>query len=307
MNGKAERHIDGEPLEQPEPLERNGQPDVDGTDRRRGQRPRRRLSAPTRVIGEEQRPAPKLLVEELSASFGRRCVLKSLDLTVDEQRVTAVIGPSGCGKSTFIRCLNRMHELDPGGRVEGRVFLDDQDIYARDVDPALLRRRIGMIFAQPNPFPSMSVRDNVLAGLRLTGRLERREADGVVERALREAGLWDEVADKLRSRAVDLPIGQQQRLCIARALAVGPEVLLMDEPCSVLDPAATARVEDLIESLSGRYTIVIVTHNMQQAARVSDRTAFLLDGELVESASTEMLFTAPHDPRTEDYITGKFG
>ena len=250
---------------------------------------------------------PKYTVRELRASFGSHQVLHGIDMDIPEREVTAVIGPSGCGKSTFIRCLNRMHELVPDASVTGRVLLDGDDIYSKHVDPVLLRRKVGMVFQKPNPFPSMSVKGNVLAGLRLTGRLKREEADAIVERALRGAALWDEVKDRLDDPGGGLSGGQQQRLCIARALAVDPEVLLMDEPCSALDPVATARVEDLIHTLKETYTIAIVTHNMQQAARVSEHTAFFLTGELVEFARTERLFTSPGDSRTEDYITGKFG
>jgi len=217
----------------------------------------------------------------------------------------AAIGPSGCGKSTFLRCLNRMHELIPGARAEGQLLLDGQDLLSREVDPVLLRRRVGMVFQRPNPFPTMSVRDNVAAGLRLNGI--RGSHDEMVERTLRQAALWDEVKDRLQESAVGLSGGQQQRLCIARALAVEPEVLLMDEPASALDPIATAKIEDLIHELRERYTIVIVTHNMQQAARVSDQTAFFYMGQLIEVGPTEKMFTNPEEQRTEDYVTGKFG
>ena len=249
----------------------------------------------------------KFLVRQLSAWFGSKRVLQSLDLDINAQQVTAIIGPSGCGKSTFIRCLNRMHELVPSASIQGEVHLDGENIYDEEVDPVLLRRKVGMVFQKPNPFPSMSIRDNILAGLRLTGSLWPDQAVETCEKALRGSALWDEVKDRLGDPGVGLSGGQQQRLCIARALAVEPEVLLMDEPCSALDPIATAHIEDLIHTLKKRYTIVIVTHNMQQAARVSDRTAFFLSGELVEFAPTTQLFTAPSDRRTEDYITGKFG
>jgi len=255
-------------------------------------------------------PAPaaaKVVVTGLQAWFGEHRVLAGIDLEIAAREVTAIIGPSGCGKSTFIRCLNRMHELVPGARAAGRVELDGVDVYAPDVDPVLLRRRVGMVFQKPNPFPSMSIRDNVLAGLRLTGRLERARADEVVEKALRQAALWDEVKDKLGQPGTSLSGGQQQRLCIARTLAVDPEVVLMDEPCSALDPIATARIEDLLHDLRRDYTIVIVTHNMQQASRVSSKTGFFLQGELVELGPTDRIFTSPRDRRTEDYITGKFG
>ena len=264
-----------------------------------------RMSAPTRE--PDRRAEPKLVVQGLRAWFGSNEVLKGIDLPIAGRDITAIIGPSGCGKSTFIRCLNRMHELVPGARAEGTVRLDDTDVYAADVDPVLLRRRVGMVFQKPNPFPAMTIRDNVLAGLRLTGRLDRGRAAEVVERALRQAALWDEVKDKLDAPGTSLSGGQQQRLCIARTLAVDPEVVLMDEPCSALDPIATARIEDLLHDLRRDYTIVIVTHNMQQASRVSNKTGFFLQGELVEFGPTERMFTSPGDRRTEDYITGKFG
>ena len=250
---------------------------------------------------------PKLRCKELKAWFGQKQVLNGISLDIQEREVTAVIGPSGCGKSTFIRCLNRMHELIPIARMSGKVELDGTDIYGPEVDPVMLRRGVGMVFQKPNPFPTMSIRENVLSGLRLTGALTSAEADAIVERALRQAALWEEVRDNLDARGVSLSGGQQQRLCIARALAVEPDVLLMDEPCSALDPIATARIEDLLHDLRQRYTIVIVTHNMQQAARVSQRTGFFLHGELVEYTDTNSLFTSPQDRRTEDYITGKFG
>jgi phosphate transport system ATP-binding protein len=246
-------------------------------------------------------------VRGLRAWFGGNRVLHGIELDVPEHGVTAVIGPSGCGKSTFIRCLNRMHELVAGARSDGQVLLDGEDVYAPAIDPVLLRRRVGMVFQKPNPFPTMSIRDNVTSGLKLTGRLQPNKASEIVEKALSQAALWDEVKDRLDEPGGGLSGGQQQRLCIARALAVAPEVLLMDEPCSALDPVATARVEDLIHSLRDDYTIVIVTHNMQQAARVSQRTAFFLMGELVEHSETDRIFTSPQDSRTEDYVTGKFG
>ena len=249
----------------------------------------------------------KISVDDLTAGFGALDVLRGISLSFRPRQVTAIIGPSGCGKSTFIRCLNRMHELVPGAHVKGRVVLDGEDIYGAAVDPVLLRRRVGMVFQKPSPFPTMSIAENVSAGLKLTGVSPKGGLDAVVEDALKQAALWDEVKDRLRAPGTSLSGGQQQRLCIARALAVQPDVILMDEPCSSLDPIATARVEDLIHVLSERYTIVIVTHNMQQAARVSDRTAFFLGGEVVEEADTSRLFTHPSDRRTEDYITGKFG
>ena len=249
----------------------------------------------------------KISVRDLHAWFGKKEVLKGITMDIFAHKVTAVIGPSGCGKSTFIRCLNRMHELIAIARSQGMVELEGENVYAPSVDPVLLRRRVGMVFQKPNPFPSMSIRDNVLSGLRLTGRLDRRRATEIVERALGAAALWDEVKDDLEKPGVSLSGGQQQRLCIARALAVDPEVILMDEPCSALDPIATARIEDLIHALRQDYTIVIVTHNLQQATRVSQRTAFFLSGDLIEYGETDSLFTSPQDRRTEDYITGKFG
>ena len=251
-------------------------------------------------------PGVKMQADALRAWFGPSEAVKGVSLPLHERRVTALIGPSGCGKSTFVRCLNRMHEVVPGAKVEGRVLLDGTDVYARGVDPVRLRRRVGMVFQKPNPFPTMSVRENVLAGLRLNG-VKVTRPDEVVERALRQAALFDEVKDALDRNGTSLSGGQQQRLCIARALALEPEVLLMDEPCSALDPIATARIEELIHELGERLTIVIVTHNMQQAARVSHHTAFLYLGELVEFAPTEQLFTRPASPRTEEYITGRFG
>jgi phosphate transport system ATP-binding protein len=224
---------------------------------------------------------------------------------VPARSVMAAIGPSGCGKSTFLRCLNRMHELIPGARAEGTLLIDGKDLLGSDVDPVSLRRRVGMVFQRPNPFPTMSIRDNVSAGLRLN-RIGGNHEE-IVERTLRQSALWDEVKDRLGASALSLSGGQQQRLCIARALAVEPEVVLMDEPASALDPIATAKIEDLIHELKERYTIVIVTHNMQQAARVSDQTAFFYMGELVEVGPTEKIFTNPDQQRTEDYVTGKFG
>jgi phosphate transport system ATP-binding protein len=248
----------------------------------------------------------KMRAEDLKVWFGKSQALKGITLPVAAEKVTAIIGPSGCGKSTFIRCLNRMHELVPGARVDGKVLLDGADIYARGVDPVRVRRRVGMVFQKPNPFPTMSIRDNVLAGPRLNG-MSIADADELVERSLRSVAMWDEVKDVLGRSGTSLSGGQQQRLCIARALALEPEVMLMDEPCSALDPIATAKVEELIHELGERYTIVIVTHNMQQAARVSDYTAFFYLGELIEFADTDALFTKPADSRTEDYITGRFG
>jgi len=249
---------------------------------------------------------PKMRTEELRAYFGQAEVLKGISLPIAEKQVTAVIGPSGCGKSTFVRCLNRMHEVVPGARAVGRVLLDKQDIYQGDVDAVRVRRRVGMVFQKPNPFPTMSIRDNVLAGLRLNGE-RPDDPDAVVEKMLQRVALWDEVKDILGRAGTGLSGGQQQRLCIARSLALEPEVLLMDEPCSALDPIATARVEELIHDLRKTYTIVIVTHNMQQAARVANFTAFFYLGKLIEHDRTDVIFTRPKEQRTEDYITGRFG
>ena len=251
--------------------------------------------------------ADGILVKQLNAWFGALHVLRDIDLTIAPGAVTAIIGPSGCGKSTFIRCLNRMHEVVPGARAQGQVLLNGEDLYGPRVDPVQVRRRIGMVFQKPNPFPTMSVFDNVAAGLRLDGVRNHALLDEAVEHALHQAALWGEVKDVLGKSGASLSGGQQQRLCIARALAVRPEVLLMDEPCSALDPIATAKIEELIVQLKKALTIVIVTHNMQQAARVSEATAFFLLGELVEFDKTTRIFTNPSDRRTEDYITGRFG
>jgi phosphate transport system ATP-binding protein len=255
----------------------------------------------------------RIEVERLSAYFGAHQAVADVSLTIEPKQVTALIGPSGCGKSTFIRCVNRLHEVIPGARMTGRVLLDEEDIYADSVDPTSVRRTIGMVFQRPNPFPTMSIRDNVTAGLRMNGVRKRGDTDGVLERSLRGAGLWDEVKDRLNKSGASLSGGQQQRLCIARAIAVEPEVLLMDEPCSALDPISTLIIEDLITELKDRYTVVIVTHNMQQAARVSDVTAFFnlagagQPGRLVEVGPTSKIFTRPDDERTEAYVTGRFG
>jgi phosphate transport system ATP-binding protein len=253
-----------------------------------------------------QRQAHAVHLEQLRAFYGSSEQVKGVDLEFCANQVTAIIGPSGCGKSTMVRCINRMHEEIPGAHAEGRVLIDDLDIYGPSVDIVSVRRAIGMIFQKPNPFPTMSIFDNVAAGLRLGGG-GRGNLHEKVEAALRGAGLWEEVKDRLGEPGVGLSGGQQQRLCIARSLAVEPEVLLMDEPCSALDPIATLKIEDLIEDLKSRVTIVIVTHNMQQAARVADRTAFMLAGELVEVGPTPTIFTNPADSRTEEYVTGKFG
>ena len=271
--------------------------------------PERSQASPERETADselEPRPGPTVTLEQLRAFYGDSEQLKGIDLEFGANEVTAIIGPSGCGKSTLVRCINRMHEEIPGARAEGRVLLDAFDVYDPAVDVVAVRRAIGMVFQKPNPFPTMSVFDNAAAGLRLTaGR--RGDVRAQVEQALRGAGLWDEVSERLHEPGVGLSGGQQQRLCIARSLAVDPEVILMDEPCSALDPIATLRIEQLIEQLKARVTIVIVTHNMQQAARVADRTAFMLDGQLVEVGPTEEIFTNPSDPRTEEYVTGKFG
>jgi phosphate transport system ATP-binding protein len=250
--------------------------------------------------------APSVHLRGLRAFYGEQERLKGIDLDFDANRVTAIIGPSGCGKSTMIRCINRLHEEIPGARSEGRVLLDEVNLYGPGVDVIAVRRAVGMVFQRPNPFPTMSIFDNVAAGPRLTGT-SRGELHGTVQRALKGAGLWHEVSERLSEPATGLSGGQQQRLCIARSLAVDPAVLLMDEPCSALDPTATLRIEELIEELKSRVTIVIVTHNLQQAGRVADRTAFMLDGRLVEVGPTLEIFTTPKDPRTEEYVTGKFG
>jgi phosphate transport system ATP-binding protein len=252
-------------------------------------------------------------ISGLSAWFGSHKAIEDISLAIEPKQVTAFIGPSGCGKSTLLRTINRMHEVVPGARLEGKVSLDDEDIYDASVDPTAVRRSIGMVFQRPNPFPTMSVRDNVSAGLRLNGTRRKSEIDDVVERSLRLAGLWEEVSKRLNKPGASLSGGQQQRLCIARAIAVEPDVLLMDEPCSALDPISTLTIEDLMGELKERYTIVIVTHNMQQAARVSDATAFFNiagagePGRLIEMGLTSKIFTNPDDERTEAYITGRFG
>ncbi len=252
------------------------------------------------------RPGMSVKLEKLRAFYGAAEQVKGIDLEFNANEVTAIIGPSGCGKSTMVRCINRMHEEIPGAHAEGRVLLDGHDVYDASVDVVSVRRAIGMVFQKPNPFPTMSVFDNVAAGLRLSSR-GRGDLHVKVEAALRSAGLWEEVSDRLTEPGAGLSGGQQQRLCIARSLAVEPEVILMDEPCSALDPIATLKIEELIDQLKRRVTFVIVTHNMQQAARVADRTAFMLGGELVEVGPTQEIFTNPTDPRTEEYVTGKFG
>jgi phosphate transport system ATP-binding protein len=251
--------------------------------------------------------ADKMKSIGLNAWFGAKQALKDVNLQVKVNAVTAIIGPSGCGKSTLIRCFNRMHELVPGARMSGKVLLDGEDIYTSGVDPVLIRRRVGMVFQKPNPFPTMSIYDNVAAGLKLTGIRRGESLDETVQSSLEQATLWDEVRDDLKRPGTSISGGQQQRLCIARAIALQPEVILMDEPCSALDPIATAKIEELIVSLKSSYTVVIVTHNMQQAARVSDFTAFMYLGELVEYGDTTSVFENPKSELTEKYITGKFG
>jgi phosphate transport system ATP-binding protein len=249
----------------------------------------------------------KIAVENLNAWFGKTQALHDVNIKIPEKSITAIIGPSGCGKSTFIRCINRMHEEIQGAYSSGKIILDGEDVYANSIDPVLIRRRMGMVFQKPNPFPTMSIKENVVAGIILTRRLSRHEIDEKAEIYLKRTALWDEVKDKLNKPGMSLSGGQQQRLCIARALAVEPEVLLADEPASALDPISTAKIEDLFTELKERYTIVVVTHNMQQAARISDRTVFFLSGKLIEYGPTNNIFTNPSDKRTEDYITGRFG
>jgi len=249
----------------------------------------------------------KLSIKNLNIHFGATHAVKDASMEMVDRSVTAIIGPSGCGKSTVLRSINRMHDLTPTARVSGSIELDGVDIYGSSVDPVSIRRRVGMVFQKPNPFPAMSINDNVIAGYRLNGVLDKGAAEEIVESALKRVALWDEVKDRLKKSAMELSGGQQQRLCIARTIAVRPEVILMDEPCSALDPLATLKIEELIEELKENYTIVIVTHNMQQAARVSDRTAFFYLGELVEMGATRQIFTNPEKKQTEDYITGRFG
>jgi phosphate transport system ATP-binding protein len=257
--------------------------------------------------------AKRIETDKLSCFYGSFRAVEGVTLTIEPKSVTALIGPSGCGKSTYLRSLNRLHEVIPGARVEGKVLLDDEDVYGNGVDPVAVRRLIGMVFQKPNPFPTMSIYDNVVAGLRLSGTRKKADLDAAVEKSLRGANLWNEVKDRLGKPGMGLSGGQQQRLCIARAIAVEPQVLLMDEPCSALDPISTLAIEDLMVEIKDSYTIVIVTHNMQQAARVSDTTAFFnVDvagepGRLVEVGPTSRIFTNPTEKRTEDYITGRFG
>jgi phosphate transport system ATP-binding protein len=248
----------------------------------------------------------KLKASDLNVFYGSFQAIKNASLKMAANTVTALIGPSGCGKSTFLRALNRMHDLTPGARVEGSVTLDGQDIYAPDADPVVIRHRIGMVFQRPNPFPK-TIFENVAYGPRIHGERNKATLDAIVEKSLRQAALWDEVKDRLNRSALDLSGGQQQRMCIARVLAVEPEVILMDEPASALDPIATSKIEDLIGQLKQEYTVVIVTHSMQQAARISEFTAFFHLGEIVEVGTTTNIFTRPREKRTEDYITGRFG
>jgi phosphate transport system ATP-binding protein len=257
--------------------------------------------------------AKRIDVKDLDIYYGDFKAVEGVTMTVEPRSVTSFIGPSGCGKSTVLRTLNRMHEVIPGGRVEGSVMLDDQDLYASSMDPVAVRRTVGMVFQRPNPFPTMSIRDNVAAGLKLNGMRGKKQLDEVVERSLKGANLWNEVKDRLDKPGAGLSGGQQQRLCIARAIAVNPQVLLMDEPCSALDPISTLAIEDLVSELKADYTIVIVTHNMQQASRVSDRTAFFnlaatgKPGRLIEIDTTQRIFSNPTEQATEDYISGRFG
>jgi phosphate transport system ATP-binding protein len=256
---------------------------------------------------------PAMLIEGLSAYYRAFKALADIHMSIQQNKITALIGPSGCGKSTFIRCLNRMHEVTPGGRTEGKLLLYGEDICGKDVDPVQVRRKVGMVFQKPNPFPTMSIYDNVIAGLKLGGRRRKSELDETVERTLRRAALWDEVKDKLKESGMALSGGQQQRLCIARTLAVEPEVILMDEPASALDPVSTQKIEDAMEELKKRYTVVVVTHNMQQAARISDYTGFFYTenmgdpGRLWEFGETSKMFSSPDRKETEDYVTGRFG
>jgi phosphate transport system ATP-binding protein len=267
-----------------------------------------RTAAPLKPsLGATNVQRERLVTQNLQAGFGTLQVLKGITLGLPDRALTAIMGPSGCGKSTFIRCINRLHEENPGAWVRGSLRLDGQDVYGPAIDPTVLRRRIGMVFQRPNPFPTFSIYDNVAAGLRLNGLRKRALLDERVEKSLRRAALWDEVKDRLDRPGTGLSGGQQQRLCIARALAVEPEILLLDEPCSALDPVATERIEELLGGLKRDFTLVMVTHNIQQAARAADRTVFLLMGELIEEGPTSDLFTNPKDPRTESFISGRFG
>jgi phosphate transport system ATP-binding protein len=267
-----------------------------------------RVEPPAQPPGNSE-PAPKLTFEAKNVSiwYGEKRAIEDVSLNIASNAVTAIIGPSGCGKSTFLRALNRMHELTPKTRMEGTVLLHGEDLYSSSIDPAIVRRRVGMVFQKSNPFPTMTIGENVIVGLRLNGVHNQKFLNERLEKSLRMAALWDEVKDDLHKPGTSLSGGQQQRLCIARALAVEPEVILMDEPCSALDPIATAKIEELIDELKAQYTIVTVTHNMQQAGRISDYTAFLYLGKLVEFGPTTQIFTNPTQRQTEDYITGRFG
>jgi phosphate transport system ATP-binding protein len=249
----------------------------------------------------------EIIVSNLNAYFGNVQALKDINISIKEKEVTAIIGPSGCGKSTFIRCINRLHEVIPNAKVSGKILLNGKDIYSADIDPMDIRRKVGMVFQKPNPFPALSIYDNVASGLKLNGITKRNYLDEIVEKTLKMAALWEEVKDKLNSSGISLSGGQQQRLCIARALAVKPEVILFDEPASALDPISTAKIEELILDLKKNYTIIIVTHNMQQAARISNYTGFFFLGELIEFDDTSKIFTNPQNKKTEDYVTGRFG
>jgi phosphate transport system ATP-binding protein len=279
--------------------------DVSSPDQPPGQ-PQQTAEPAPRARSETKRAAHSVTVEDLHAYYGGQESIKGMSIKFPANEVTALIGPSGSGKSTVVRCINRMHEEIPGARAEGKVMLDDLDVYDAKVDITAVRRAIGMVFQKPNPFPTMSIFDNVAAGLRLTGTKSENLRE-TVHKALRGVGLWGEVKNRLNEPGIGLSGGQQQRLCIARTIAIEPEVILMDEPASALDPVSTLKIEELVEELKERYTIVIVTHNMQQAARIADTTAFMLDGELIEHGPTNKIFTTPEDERTERYVTGKFG
>ncbi|HEV7174559.1 MAG TPA: phosphate ABC transporter ATP-binding protein PstB [Solirubrobacteraceae bacterium] len=279
--------------------------DVSSPDQPAGQ-PQQTAEPAPRAQTESKRAAHSVVVEDLHAYYGAQESIKGISIKFPANEVTALIGPSGSGKSTVVRCINRMHEEIPGARAEGKVMLDDLDVYDPKVDLTAVRRAIGMVFQKPNPFPTMSVFDNVAAGLRLTGTKSDNLRE-TVHKALRSVGLWGEVKNRLNEPGIGLSGGQQQRLCIARTIAIEPEVILMDEPASALDPVSTLKIEELVEELKERYTIVIVTHNMQQAARIADTTAFMLEGELIEHGPTNKIFTTPEDERTERYVTGKFG
>jgi len=248
----------------------------------------------------------KIIVKNLNLWYGNSQVLREINLSIPEKAITAIIGPSGCGKSSLLRCINRLNDLIPESKIEGQILLDGKDIYSDNTDVVEVRRKVGMVFQKPNPFPK-SIYDNVAYGVRIKGTKNKKEIFNIVKRSLKDAGLWDEVKDRLRDSAMELSGGQQQRLCIARALAIEPEVIMMDEPCSALDPASTFRIEDLMVKLKKKYTIIIVTHNMQQAARISDFTGLLYLGELVEFGETDQIFTRPKEKLTEDYISGRFG